>query len=81
MSDFIGVKAPGKKLWVIPGGHIPLATTGPEPEFTSCDQVSVLNGGGRMAIIVITVYYADREPVGPVFPYPGAAARLFRPVQ
>ncbi len=55
----------GRKLWVIPGGHIPETGTGREPEFTSRDELCVLNAGDADAELEITIYYADREPVGP----------------
>lgn len=55
----------GRTVWAIPGGHIPLRTTGPEPEETSSDTVCLLNAGDRDAKVEITVYYEDREPVGP----------------
>lgn len=55
----------GRKVWAIPGGHIPLRTTGPEPEETSSDTVCLLNTGDRDAAVEIRVYYEDREPVGP----------------
>lgn len=51
--------------WIIPGGKIPLASTGPEPEFTSRDGLSFLNTGLEDADLQITVLYEDREPVGP----------------
>ena len=55
----------GKKTWVIVGGHIPLHSTGHEPECTSFDELCVLNTTDREARLSITIYYADREPVGP----------------
>jgi hypothetical protein len=55
----------GKRLWVIPGGHIPEGSTGREPEFTSRDELCVLNAGEVDANLEITIYYSDREPVGP----------------
>jgi hypothetical protein len=51
--------------WVIPGGRIPLASTGIEPEFTSCDRLSFLNTAPEDANLKIIVLYEDREPVGP----------------
>jgi hypothetical protein len=55
----------GRKLWVIPGGHMPETGTGREPEFTSRDELCVLNAGDATARLEIMVYYADREPIGP----------------
>ena len=65
----------GHKVWVIPGGHIPDGVTGPEPEFTSRDELCVLNVGKHEAKLEITIYYADREPAGP-YPLTVAARRV-----
>lgn len=59
------VEAMGKTTWVIPGGHIPVHSSGPEPEFTSCDMLAILNTGPDMASVEMFLYYSDREPVGP----------------
>lgn len=55
----------GGRVWVVPDGRIPFPSHGDEPEFTSFDQLCVLNTGDESAALEITVYYADREPVGP----------------
>ncbi|GAA1910289.1 sensory rhodopsin transducer [Streptomyces sodiiphilus] len=55
----------GRTTWVFPGGHIPAAGTGAEPEFTSRDELCLLNSGGDDAQVELTVLYQDREPVGP----------------
>lgn len=55
----------GRILWVVPGGRMPLASTGREPEFTSHDKLSILNASGEKAQIEITIYYTSREPAGP----------------
>jgi hypothetical protein len=55
----------GRKVWMISGGHIPLATTGKEPEFTSRDVLSLLNINEQDAHVEITIYYTDKPPVGP----------------
>ena len=55
----------GRKLWVIPGGHIPLRSGGPEPEFTSRDEIALLNAGDAEAQVSIEVYHPNRDPVGP----------------
>jgi hypothetical protein len=53
----------GKKIWAFAAGHIPLSSTGKEPEFTSHDKIAVLNCSDEEAEIRITVYYEDRDPV------------------
>ncbi len=59
------MRAIGRTCWAMPGGHIPLESTGPEPACTSHDALSLLNTGDEMANVRVTIYYADREPVGP----------------
>jgi hypothetical protein len=55
----------GKKIWVIAEGFIPGYGRGKEPEFTSHETACILNVSDQDAHIEITVYYAEREPVGP----------------
>ena len=55
----------GKLTWVAPGGWIPLASTGPEPAFTSCDTLCLLNTGDELASVELEIVYADRDAVGP----------------
>ena len=65
----------GHRRWVIPGGWIPAGGTGSEPEFTSRDELWLLNTGSRPAEIEITIYYQDQAPVGP-FPLAVAGERV-----
>ena len=55
----------GRREWVIPGGRIPFHSTGREPDFTSRDELAVLNAGQSDTNLAITLFYPDREPVGP----------------
>ena len=55
----------GSTTWVIAEGYIPARSNGPEPEFTSHETACILNAGDRDAHVEITVYFPDREPVGP----------------
>lgn len=55
----------GRNVWVFPGGRIPFPSHGDEPEFTSFDQLCVLNTADDVAELDVTVYYEDQEPVGP----------------
>jgi hypothetical protein len=57
--------AKGRTSWAIPGGHIPLRSTGHEPEYTSRDTLCILNTAEQEAEIELTIYYSDRDPVGP----------------
>lgn len=65
----------GCKAWAIAGGRIPLHSTGDEPECTSHDLLCILNTTDQQAEISLTLYYADREPVGP-YPIRVAARRV-----
>ena len=55
----------GRKTWAIAEGYIPGWSNGPEPEFTSHEAFCILNSTDNEAHIELTIYYADREPVGP----------------
>ena len=55
----------GRRRWAIAEGYIPAESHGPEPEMTSHETVCVLNASDQPAHIEITVFYADRDPVGP----------------
>ncbi|TYL38794.1 sensory rhodopsin transducer [Natronococcus pandeyae] len=55
----------GKQTWAIPEGYIPEGSTGPEPEMTSHETVCILNTNDEDATVEITVYFTDREPIGP----------------
>ena len=55
----------GKRRWAIAEGYIPAWSTGPEPEFASHETFCVLNTGDEDAHLELTVFFADREPVGP----------------
>jgi hypothetical protein len=55
----------GSKIWAIADGYIPEASTGAGRELESHETVCILNCGDRDAQVEITVYFADREPLGP----------------
>jgi hypothetical protein len=55
----------GFKVWAIPEGYIPGQSTGPDPEFTSHETACILNAGDKDANIEITIYFTDKEPIGP----------------
>jgi hypothetical protein len=57
--------AVGRRVWAIPGGHVPLHSSGHEPDATSRDELAFLNTGDTEATIAVTLFYADRDPVGP----------------
>jgi hypothetical protein len=55
----------GRKRWVIAEGYIPGWSNGRDPEFTSHETACILNTSGEDAHVRMTIYYSDREPVGP----------------
>ena len=59
------MKAFGRKTWVIAEGYIPSYGNGKEPEFTSHETACILNTSNQVAQVEITIFYSDRDPVGP----------------
>jgi hypothetical protein len=57
-------QALGQKVWAIPEGYIPGASTGPEA-MESHETACFLNTSDTDAHVRITVYFSDRDPVGP----------------
>src|ERR1700678_4456894 len=55
----------GHKRWVIPEGWIPPASTGDNPALESHEVACVLNVSDQDAHVEITIFHADRDPVGP----------------
>lgn len=55
----------GRKTWVIPEGYIPASSNGQEPQFTSHETACLLNTSDQDAHVEITIYYSNKEPVGP----------------
>lgn len=55
----------GRRRWAIAEGYIPIGSHGPAPEFESHETACLLNTSDRDAHLEITLYFADREPVGP----------------
>jgi hypothetical protein len=55
----------GAKRWAIAEGYIPGGSHGPEPQMTSHETACLLNVSNHPAHVRITIFYSDREPVGP----------------
>ncbi len=55
----------GKRRWAIAEGYLPTWSTGPKPELASHETFCVLNTGSEDAHLELTVFFADRDPVGP----------------
>lgn len=60
-----GIKSIGRKRWAIAEGYIPGWSHGPEPQFTSHETFCILNAGEETAEVELTLFFSDREPVGP----------------
>lgn len=57
--------AMGKRRWAIAEGYIPTWSHGPEPMMLSHETACLLNTSDRDAQVDITIYFSDRDPVGP----------------
>ena len=53
-------QAKGEKHWMIPDGYIPPTSTG---ELVSHESICVLNTSSEQALIAITIFFEDREPI------------------
>jgi hypothetical protein len=72
-------KPVGKRTWAIAEGYLPGWSQGPEPEMASHETLCILNTGAETARITLTVFFADREPVGPYrLEVPGRRTRHVR---
>jgi hypothetical protein len=61
----LGTEEIGQLVWVIPEGYIPGESNGPAPAMTSHETACILNPNQSEARIEITLYFSDRDPVGP----------------
>ena len=55
----------GRRRWAIAEGYIPESSHGPEPEMTSHETACLLNTSDQDAHVEISIYFSDRESVGP----------------
>jgi len=56
--------APGRTRWVLPEGYIPSGGASSRA-LESHESACMLNAGERDAHVRITLFFADRDPVGP----------------
>jgi hypothetical protein len=54
---------PGKRHWFVPDGFLPAESSG---GFVSHEAACLLNAGDEDARVVLTFFFEDGEPVGPV---------------
>jgi hypothetical protein len=55
----------GRRRWAIAEGYIPSESAFSDRALISHETACILNAGDRDAHVEITVFFADREPVGP----------------
>jgi hypothetical protein len=55
----------GRKIWAIAEGYIPGDSMSQERKFVSHETACILNAGDEPAQIKLTLFFADRDPVGP----------------
>ena len=55
----------GHRRWAIAEGYLPGWSHGPEPMMRSHETACLLNVADREAHVEITIFFADRDPVGP----------------
>src|SRR5271166_6009952 len=55
----------GRRRWAIAEGYIPSESAFSDRALISHETACILNAGDRDAQVDITIFFADREPVGP----------------
>jgi hypothetical protein len=66
----------GQTRWAIAEGYIPGQSSFSDLALVSHETACILNAGQRDANVAITIYFADREPVGPYRVKVGAGRTL-----
>jgi hypothetical protein len=55
----------GRRRWAIAEGYIPSQSSFTDTALVSHETACILNAGDQQAHVSITLFFADREPVGP----------------
>jgi hypothetical protein len=55
----------GKTHWAIPEGYIPSESTSDKHDLISHEAACILNASEQDAHVVLTIFFADRDCVGP----------------
>jgi hypothetical protein len=55
----------GNKVWAIAEGYIPGKSVSNDPKLVSHETACILNTNDRPAEVKLTLFFADRAPVGP----------------
>ena len=59
------MQAIGRNRWAIAEGYIPSQSSFSDRALASHETACILNAGGADAHVMITIFFADHEPVGP----------------
>jgi len=59
------MEAIGRKRWAIAEGYIPSQSSFSDRALISHETACILNAGDRDAHVGLTLFFVDREPVGP----------------
>jgi hypothetical protein len=70
------MEAMGRRRWAISEGYIPSGSTAPTPEMISHETACILNVSDIDATVEVTIFYTDRDPVGPYRVIVGARRTL-----
>ena len=70
------MEAIGRRRWAIAEGYIPSQSAFNDRALISHETACILNAGDRDAQVAITVFFGDREPVGPYHVTVGARRTL-----
>jgi hypothetical protein len=65
MSEDAAMEALGRTRWAIAEGYIPSESRYSDRALTSHETACILNTTDRDAHVAITIFFADRAPVGP----------------
>ena len=55
----------GRKRWAIAERHIPSQSSFTDRALISHETACILNAGSGVAHVAVTIFFADRDPVGP----------------
>jgi hypothetical protein len=55
----------GRTRWAIAEGYIPSESSFTDRALVSHETACILNAGDKDAHVAVTIFFADREPVGP----------------
>jgi hypothetical protein len=66
----------GRTHWAIAEGYIPSESSFTDPALASHETACILNAGNRNANVRITIFFSNREPIGPYLVTVGARRTL-----